>query len=187
MKPNEFESLSILAEECGEVTQAATTLLKECGDITQAIGKIFRHGFDSRWNNGLNNREYLELEIADILGIVEVLFQFDIINRDVVDNKIKKKYGEGLINRYLHTFKVSPVDKYIFIVKYYLNDGGDCFSGTIPVQHWNNDIEDLRASLEKYYDHKYLERVTIREIVPLDEWIKNNTLDLEKWFSEKVR
>jgi NTP pyrophosphatase (non-canonical NTP hydrolase) len=53
LTPAEAERLALLAEECGEVIQA--------------IGKVLRHGYESRHpNGGPTNREALEKEIGDV-------------------------------------------------------------------------------------------------------------------------
>jgi NTP pyrophosphatase (non-canonical NTP hydrolase) len=52
LTPAEAERLALLAEECGEVIQA--------------IGKVLRHGYESRHpDGGPTNREALEKEIGD--------------------------------------------------------------------------------------------------------------------------
>lgn len=186
MKPNEFEALSILMEECGEVTQILSEFMKECGNIVHAIGKIFRHGYDSKWGDSVSNREQLELEVADILGTIEILQQMGVVNTKNIIKRINEKYGSLGINRFLHTFQLqSP--KNLFMVRYSIDDGGEYEEYTRPIKHWNDNIDDLRNCLEKYFDHSYLENVTIREIIPIENWIKDNTLDLEKWYSNKVR
>lgn len=53
LTPAEAERLALLAEECGEVIQA--------------IGKILRHGYESRHSDGgPTNREALERECGDV-------------------------------------------------------------------------------------------------------------------------
>lgn len=53
LTPAEAERLAVLAEECGEVVQA--------------VGKILRHGYESRHpNGGPTNRETLERECGDL-------------------------------------------------------------------------------------------------------------------------
>lgn len=60
LTPAEAERLAILSEECGEVVQA--------------IGKILRHGLQSRHpNGGATNRELLAFEIGDLFHAVEML------------------------------------------------------------------------------------------------------------------
>ena len=53
LTPAEAERLALLAEECGEVIQA--------------IGKVLRHGYESRHpDGGSTNREALERECGDV-------------------------------------------------------------------------------------------------------------------------
>lgn len=59
LTPAEAERLACLAEECGEVVQA--------------IGKILRHGYDSRHpNGGPDNRCSLERECGDVLATIDL-------------------------------------------------------------------------------------------------------------------
>jgi NTP pyrophosphatase (non-canonical NTP hydrolase) len=60
LTPAEAERLAILAEEMGE--------------SIQSIGKILRHGYDSvNPNTGVNNKEALTFEIADVLNAIDRL------------------------------------------------------------------------------------------------------------------
>lgn len=74
--------------------------LEELGECQQAIGKILRHGYESRNpddENHINNRFELEREIADVLGAIELLYRAEDIDREYVKNFLEdKKY------RYLH-------------------------------------------------------------------------------------
>jgi NTP pyrophosphatase (non-canonical NTP hydrolase) len=76
-------------------------LLEEMAEVQQLIGKILRHGYESRWPlEGPTNRERLEQEIADVLVIVEMLLQ----NEDLDDNSvgIKMDLKELTIKPWLH-------------------------------------------------------------------------------------
>ena len=54
----ELERLALIGEECSEVGQI--------------IGKIIRHGFDRYHpNGGVSNREHLQKEIGDALGVID--------------------------------------------------------------------------------------------------------------------
>jgi NTP pyrophosphatase (non-canonical NTP hydrolase) len=56
----EIERLAMLAEECGEVQQA--------------VGKILRHGYESKPpRGGLTNRVALEREIGDVHAVMELM------------------------------------------------------------------------------------------------------------------
>lgn len=60
LTPAEAERLAMLAEECGEVIQI--------------IGKILRHGYDSRHpDGGMTNRELLQREVCDVSAIVDAM------------------------------------------------------------------------------------------------------------------
>lgn len=81
------ERLAILAEEAGEVIQA--------------VGKVLRHGYDSKHpNSGITNLETLEKEIGDFLCCAALLArQQDISWTHVMDESAKKDNNLG---RYTH-------------------------------------------------------------------------------------
>lgn len=60
LTPSEAERLALLLEELGEAQQA--------------IGKILRHGYDSRHpNGGPNNKQNLEKELGDVMAAMDLL------------------------------------------------------------------------------------------------------------------
>ncbi len=72
LSPAEAERLACLAEECGEVIQA--------------IGKVLRHGYESRHPmGGETNRQALEREVGDVYATVELLVKA----ADLNDEEIK--------------------------------------------------------------------------------------------------
>ena len=87
LTPAEAERLALLAEELGE--------------CTQAIGKILRHGYESRHpNGGPTNRESLEREVADVRVAVALLISSRDLNINSVGaQEIIKRTSVG---QYLH-------------------------------------------------------------------------------------
>ncbi len=89
LTPAETERLAILAEEMGEAVQV--------------IGKILRHGYESR--NPLNpesltNREYLELEMGDVLAALFLMEESNDIDSDEI---ISRMIVKGVkIKEWLH-------------------------------------------------------------------------------------
>lgn len=64
LTPAEIERLALLAEECGEVAQA--------------VGKVLRHGWESRPpRGGQANRTALAREIGDLRAVVGVMLDAD--------------------------------------------------------------------------------------------------------------
>lgn len=60
LTPAQAERLALIAEEAGEVVQA--------------VGKILRHGYDSRHpNGGPDNRQQLETEIGHFIAATGIL------------------------------------------------------------------------------------------------------------------
>lgn len=84
----EAELLALLAEECGEVIQA--------------VGKVLRHGFESRHpDGGPTNREALASEIGHTRAATFLLF-----DSGISQNRVTKASNEKLtkVEAYLHHF-----------------------------------------------------------------------------------
>jgi NTP pyrophosphatase (non-canonical NTP hydrolase) len=87
LTPAEAERLAILGEECGEVVQA--------------IGKILRHGYESRHpDGGLTNREQLELELGDVLCLGRIMGVAGDISMQAVETRCAVKPAK--LVRYTH-------------------------------------------------------------------------------------
>ncbi len=87
LTPAEAERLALLSEECGEVIQA--------------IGKILRHGFESRHpNGGPTNRQTLEKECGDLRHAMRLMTTSD----DLQEEEITKSAVNKALNvvKYLH-------------------------------------------------------------------------------------
>ena len=77
MKPEQIkETLMILQEECGE--------------LTQAISKCFRFGKDSEWD-GTTNKRRLESEIGDVLAMIDILVESGYVSDDTLNASRKAK------------------------------------------------------------------------------------------------
>lgn len=89
LTPAEAERLALLAEECGEVVQV--------------IGKILRHGYDSRHPDnmdGPDNRALLEQEVGDLSAAVSIAME----RGDIQYSKVTKAHRSKLrrIEKYFH-------------------------------------------------------------------------------------
>ncbi len=76
-------------------------LLEELGEAQQAIGKILRHGYDSKHpDGGPDNRANLERELGDVQYAICML----VTNKEVSEeNIIQSKNDKTLsIQKYLH-------------------------------------------------------------------------------------
>jgi NTP pyrophosphatase (non-canonical NTP hydrolase) len=83
----ERERLAILAEECGEVIQI--------------IGKVLRHGYESRHpNGGPTNRELLESELAHVGVAKDRMCRARELDGERISKAYVEKYGRA--NNYLH-------------------------------------------------------------------------------------
>jgi hypothetical protein len=75
-------------------------LLEELGEVQQAIGKILRHGYESKWppETGPTNRTVLEKEIKDVYKVLDLMFTFNDLDAIRIQRYIIKSYS----NSYLH-------------------------------------------------------------------------------------
>lgn len=88
-------------------------LMEECAEVQQIIGKILRHGYDSKHPNRMrpqdpDNREML----AEEIGHVDAAIKLMVSNRDVSLDGIKtyRRQKEARIGRYLHFQSNDKVD-----------------------------------------------------------------------------
>lgn len=87
LTPAEAERLAMLAEECGEVIQI--------------VGKILRHGYESRHpDGGPSNRLLLTKELGDIQCVVGAMDAEDDIQTGDIRYWASKK--QERIDRYTH-------------------------------------------------------------------------------------
>ncbi|MCL1962259.1 MAG: hypothetical protein FWG56_10945 [Desulfovibrionaceae bacterium] len=87
LTPAEAERLALLAEECGEAVQA--------------IGKVLRHGYESRHpSGGPTNREALARECGDVCDSIRRLIGAGDLNGNAVTQAADNKARNAA--RYLH-------------------------------------------------------------------------------------
>ena len=95
---------------CNRLSAAETEMLaliaEEAGEIVQAVGKILRHGFDSRHPrdlNGPDNRERLVRELGDLKAAIVIADQNNIIDAFHVQTAVQDKLAR--IGQYLHAVR----------------------------------------------------------------------------------
>jgi len=89
LSPAEAERLALLAEELGEAIQA--------------IGKILRHGYESRHPkklDGSNNRDDLTKELGHVCHSIDLMIENTDIRADAVDFFTAQK--RHTVKEYLH-------------------------------------------------------------------------------------
>lgn len=166
MKAKEFELLALLSEECGETVQA--------------IGKIFRHGIDCGWN-GVTNRQSLEKEIADLMGVIQLVLAFkNFLDHDNIYDKIKEKFWNGNIDEFLHSFKTRDVLDFGYVVSYEVWDSSESHFCENIVNFKSNSKEYVKARMRDYFDDNYEENVNVLSVETIEEWIKKKTIITEK-------
>jgi len=68
-------------------------LMEECAEITQRISKAFRFGIDNvhpKYGED-SNRVLLAQECGDILGVIDELIAFDVIDIDIINEYRARK------------------------------------------------------------------------------------------------
>jgi NTP pyrophosphatase (non-canonical NTP hydrolase) len=96
LTPAEAERLAILAEECGEVIQA--------------VGKILRHGYESKHpadTTAPNNRGALERELGDVQAIIAMMKSFKDVSR--VEIAVAESTKKIKVVRYMHHHEEATV------------------------------------------------------------------------------
>lgn len=78
-------------------------LLEELGEAQQTIGKILRHGYESRNPNDPSsptNRMQLERELGDVQAAISIMTR----NNDISTSEIREWHDSKLkkVNQYLH-------------------------------------------------------------------------------------
>ena len=77
-----------------EEVERLTLLIEECAEVTQRATKIIRYGYQSKHPTGdYDNKEMLEQELGDLIGILDLM----IANGDVSDGAIKVARGQKLV------------------------------------------------------------------------------------------
>ena len=85
--PAEIERLALLAEECGEVVQM--------------VGKILRHGYNSKHpDTGEMNRTLLENEIGDLFAAIELMLKAEDLYKPSIIDAAAAKLAK--VDQWLH-------------------------------------------------------------------------------------
>lgn len=96
--------MTMSEDNFNKLTPAETELLfllaEEAGEVLQAVGKIGRHGYESSFGGGPNNRDYLEKELADFLVVYDLLLTSGRISAFRVAAHMADK--QQWIGKYLH-------------------------------------------------------------------------------------
>lgn len=93
LTPAEAERLALLAEECAEVIQV--------------VGKILRHGYESRHpDGGPSNRALLETELGHIGSAQHMMTQADDVNSESIDASLRAKLRR--VYSFLHHNRPTP-------------------------------------------------------------------------------
>lgn len=76
-------------------------LSEELGETVQAVGKIQRHGLESRHpDGGPTNRQALERELGDVLAAIEMMIQRGDVSAQAIDERRLHKLKT--VERYMH-------------------------------------------------------------------------------------
>ncbi len=70
-----------------KIDEILTIAQEECGELVQVVSKVRRFGFDE-------NRDKLTQEAGDVLAMIQLMIDFDIVNREAIEvakiNKVEK-------------------------------------------------------------------------------------------------
>ena len=76
-------------------------LLEEIGEVLQIVGKIQRHGYESKHpDGGPTNREALEIELGHVHYAIKLLTEEEDIDSEAVLDAFRMKHKT--IKKYLH-------------------------------------------------------------------------------------
>lgn len=84
-------------------TERLALLLEELGEAQQAIGKILRHGYESKNPDdifALTNRQALEREIGDVIASVQLMEQAGDLSSIAISERIGVKLEK--VKAYFH-------------------------------------------------------------------------------------
>ena len=70
--------------------EAMSILQEECAEVTQAVSKVFRFGLDTTFDMR-TNRQRLEEEVGDLLAMVDILIENSIISEKEVNKARQNK------------------------------------------------------------------------------------------------
>lgn len=84
-------------------TERLALLLEELGEAQQAIGKILRHGYESKNPddvNSITNRQALEREIGDVIASVQLMEQASDLSSITISERVEVKLEK--VKLYFH-------------------------------------------------------------------------------------
>jgi len=64
---------------------------EECAEVIQEISKIFRFGIDNQHKSGVLHKEKLEQEIGDLLAMIDLMFEYQLIDTANMQSAIQNK------------------------------------------------------------------------------------------------
>lgn len=75
------------------IKEVMSILQEECAEVTQAVSKCFRFGLDNhKPGKPLTNREHLEVELGDVKAMIELLEQKGIVDPQAVESAKHAKF-----------------------------------------------------------------------------------------------
>jgi NTP pyrophosphatase (non-canonical NTP hydrolase) len=64
---------------------------EECAEVIQEVSKIFRFGIDNQHKDGIPHRDKLEQEVGDLLAMIDLMFEYQLIDTNNVQTAIQNK------------------------------------------------------------------------------------------------
>lgn len=76
-----------------QTQEIMSILQEECAEVTQAVSKCFRFGLDNyKPGKPLTNREHLEVELGDVLAMIELLENIGVVSAASVEKAKEAKF-----------------------------------------------------------------------------------------------
>ena len=83
-------TISNTTENQERLNERLVILIEECAEVQQMASKILRFGIESSWLNEAN-KDRLESELGDLLGMVDELCENGFLDRELIDQASLKK------------------------------------------------------------------------------------------------
>jgi NTP pyrophosphatase (non-canonical NTP hydrolase) len=76
-----------------QTKEVMSILQEECAEVTQAVSKCFRFGLDNyKPGKPLTNREHLEVELGDVVAMVDLLVERGIVSAESIEKAKQAKF-----------------------------------------------------------------------------------------------
>jgi NTP pyrophosphatase (non-canonical NTP hydrolase) len=76
-----------------QTREIMSILQEECAEVTQAVSKCFRFGLENhKPGKPLTNKEHLEVELGDVIAMIELLQDLGIVSTTAIELAKHQKF-----------------------------------------------------------------------------------------------